>query len=115
LDEYRCVLDEFAKDRQMPQLLISGRLHHLLDELLDRLASSLGSDYHAEVENQSHVGGFNGSRWLLIAASTSRAKASSSVAVEACSRARRGDSERYNFRQAGRSRIALIMAQTCPF
>ena len=60
---------------------------------LDGVAAPFGSDHHAGIEDQSHTGGFNGSRWLLIAASRSRAKSPSSVAVEAYSFASRKDSE----------------------
>ena len=75
------------------RFLIPRRLDGLLDELGDPGTAPLSSDHHAGVEDQPLAGGFPGSRWLLIAASRSRAKSSSSVAVEPCSLARRRDSE----------------------
>src|SRR5579863_6525039 len=52
------------------------------DHLICGLPKSLGGDDHARIENQSHRDGSNGSRWLSIAASTSRAKSASMTAVE---------------------------------
>ncbi len=46
------------------------------------LAVALGGDEHAGVEDQSHAGGFKGSRCAAAAPSTSRAKSSSMVASE---------------------------------
>src|SRR5215469_11609891 len=87
-------MDQFRQaDCGERRFLIARCRHDSLDELLDRVASAFGGNHYTRVEDQSHAGGFNGSRWLSIAASTSLAKSPSSVAVEACSLARRKDSE----------------------
>jgi catechol 2,3-dioxygenase-like lactoylglutathione lyase family enzyme len=79
-------VDQFSQaDGRECRFLVACRFHDLFDQLLDGVAAPFGSDHHAGIEDQSHAGGFNGSRWLLIAASRSRAKSLSSVAVEACS------------------------------
>src|SRR5258708_10124899 len=73
-------------------LLVSGGLNDSFNQLFGRIAPALGSDHDAGVEDQSHVGGSRGSRWLAIPASTSLAKSSSRVATGPCSRGRLGDS-----------------------
>src|SRR5205807_6089951 len=87
-------VDEFRQtDCGERCILVTSRVYDSLDELLDRIPTALGSDDHAGVEDQSHAGGFSGSRWLLMTSSRSRAKSPSSVAVEPCSLARRSDSD----------------------
>src|ERR1035441_5989494 len=58
--------------------LRANRLQHLVRGL----ALALRSDDHGGIEDQSHAGGSNGSRWLSMAAWTSRAKPASMIAVE---------------------------------
>lgn len=87
-------VNEFGQaNRGECSFLVADPVYDLLDQLLDRIAAPLGGDHHPGVDDQSHAGGFNGSRWLLMASSRSHAKSSSSVAVEACSLASRRDSE----------------------
>src|SRR5207244_3213886 len=87
-------VDEFRQtDRGERCILVASHVYHSLDEVLDRISTPLGSDDHAGVEDQSHAGGFRGSRWLLMTSSRSRAKSPSSVAVEPCSLARRRESD----------------------
>ena len=75
------------------RVLITGCADDSAEQALDRFSAPFCIDDYAGVEDQSHAGGFSGSRWLSTAASTSLAKSSSSVAVEPCSRARRRDSD----------------------
>lgn len=46
------------------------------------LALAFCSNQYARIKDQSHAGGFNGSRWASTAAATSLAKSSSMVALE---------------------------------
>jgi hypothetical protein len=73
------------RDSEKNRFLVTAPVYDLFVQLPDGIASPLGGNPHAGVEDQSHGGGFSGSRWLLMTSSRSRAKSSSSVAVEACS------------------------------
>ena len=65
-------VDEFRKaDRTERRFLIVRLRYDFFDQLRDRVAAPFGGDHYAGVQDQSHAGGSNGSRWLAIAASTS--------------------------------------------
>src|SRR3984885_8651106 len=86
-------MDEFCQsDGGERRILISCKRKHLLNQLFDRVPSSLCGDDDTGIEDQSHET-FRGSGWLAMTASRSRANSPSRVAVEPCSLARRRDSE----------------------
>lgn len=89
----RDVIEELKKDGWYEVNQPCGR-NDLLKHCGHRAPTPFGGDDHAGVKGQSHAGGFSGSRWLSMAASTSFAKSPSSVTVDPCASARAMDSER---------------------